>query len=297
MNILVTGSSGFIGSSLIRKLRNDHDLFTIDKNGTKGEFSKQHFICDLSDYSCLLKIDDPIDVVYHFGSASSILSYKGYEAQLADSEIQQFINVLRFSKSKKVRKFIYPSTASLYSRDPHLKGNALNPSNIYAAVKFTEEQIAKHCGGETKTLGVRIFMAYGPGEESKGSRASPISLFMRDILNEKSPLIFGDGTQTRDPIFIDDLVEILTNILHKPNVMGVQDICTGDLISFNEIVSKINRLASTNITPTYIPRPKSYVEGAAGDSSFAKEMLGRKFTSVDDGIKSMINIFKTTHNK
>lgn len=297
MNILITGSSGFIGRSLIKKLRNKHDIFAIDKNEATAEFIKKHFVCDLSNYSCLSRIEDPIDVVYHFGSASSILSYKGKEAQLADLEIQQFVNIMRFSKLKNVKKFIFPSTASLYSRNSHANDNVLNPSNIYAAVKFTEEQIAKHFNGGIKTLGLRIFMVYGPGEESKNDRASPISLFMQDILKGKSPIVFGDGTQTRDPIFIDDLVEILVNILQMPNTTGVQDICTGNLISFNDIISRINMISSANINPTYVSRPKSYIEGVTGDPSFAREVLNRKFTPLDEGIRSMINPLRTNCEK
>lgn len=292
MNILITGSSGFIGRNIVKRLKNDHEIFTIDKHETNDKFSKQHFVCDLSDLSCLSRIDSNIDVVYHFGSASSIISYKGNEAKLADSEIQQFVNILKFSKMKHVKRFIFPSTASLYSNNPQGKGNFLNPSNIYAAVKFTEEQIAKHYSEEINTLGLRIFMAYGPGEESKGARASPISLFMQDILKGKSPIVFGDGSQTRDPIFINDLVDILTNILYKTNVIGVHDICSGNILSFNEIIFKINSAALTSIAPTYIPRPKRYIEGATGDPGFAREMLGRKFTSVDEGIEAMIDIFK-----
>ena len=193
--------------------------------------------------------------------------------------------------------FIYPSTASLYSITPQGNGNFLNPTNIYAAVKFTEEQIAKLYNGNIKTLGLRIFMAYGPGEETKGPRASPISLFLNNILNGEPPLIFGDGSQIRDAIFIDDLVDILANILNKHNISGVRDICTGNLISFNDVVSIINRMASTNIFPKYVQRPKSYIEYTTGDSSFGKEMLGREFTSIDEGIKSMINIFKNKSNE
>lgn len=292
MNILITGSQGFIGRNLVKKLKNDHYVFTIDKNERKDEFSKHHLVCDLGDYSCLSSIKAPIDVIYHFGSASSILSYRGNETQLADAEIQQFVNILRFSKKKHVKRFIYPSTASLYLGNVQGRGNVLNPSNIYAAVKFAEEQIAKCYIDDVKTLGLRIFMTYGPGEESKGIRASPISLFMRDILKGNSPIVFGDGSQARDPIFIDDLVEILNNILYNDDTIGVRDICTGNLISFNEIISKINKSASTNIVPTYLPRPRLYIEGSSGDSSFAKEMLGREFTSVDDGIKVMLNAFK-----
>ena len=80
--------------------------------------------------------------------------------------------------------------------------------------------------------------------------------------------------------------------MYNDDIIGVRDICTGNLISFNEIISKINKSASTNIVPTYLPRPRLYIEGSRGDSSFAKEMLGREFTSVDDGIKAMLNAFK-----
>ena len=89
----------------------------------------------------------------------------------------------------------------------------------------------------------------------------------------ESPLTFGDGNQTRDSVFIDDLVDILTNILYKSYITGARDVCTSDLILFNDMISIINKVAATNVTPKYVSRPKSYVEGTTGDSSFAKEML------------------------
>ena len=142
MNILVTGSEGFIGGKLASKLVSEHNVFTFDQIESNEHLSKIHFVGDVLEINSLVQIEEPVEVIFHFGSASSIRSFAGKEEELSKKEIQSFISVLEFARSKKVKRFIYPSTASIYAFDSKRGRNIVNPSNIYAATKFTEEHLA-----------------------------------------------------------------------------------------------------------------------------------------------------------
>ena len=293
MNILVTGSEGFIGNKLTNKLASEHNVFTFDWIESNEHLSKKHFAGDVLEINSIAQIEEPIDIIFHFGSASSIRSFAGKEEELSNKEIESFIRVLEFARSKKVKKFIYPSTASIYSFDSKKGRNTVNPSNIYAATKFAEEHLARLYSKYFGTVGLRIFMVYGPGEEKKGERASPITLFIEDILNGKSPVIYGDGSQTRDALFIDDLVDVLNNMLEIERLTGIYDVCTGISISFKEILSVISKVHGSVITPVYIPRPKSYIEGTAGNPKFTLKILGRKLTPIEEGISKLYNYLRS----
>ena len=293
MNILVTGSEGFIGNKLTNKLASKHNVFTFDQIESTEHLSEKHFAGDVLEINSIVQIEEPIDIIFHFGSASSIKSFAGREEALSNKEIESFIRVLEFARSKKVKKFIYPSTASIYSFDSKNGENIVNPSNIYAATKFAEEHLASLYSKYFDTVGLRIFMVYGPGEEKKGERASPITLFIEDILSGKSPVIYGDGSQTRDALFIDDLVAVLNNMLQIERLTGVYDVCTGISISFNEILSVISKVHGSVISPTYIPRPKSYIEGTAGDPEFTLKILGRKLTPIEEGISKLYSYLRS----
>lgn len=287
MNVLITGSEGFIGRNLAIKISQAHNLFTIDRKKTTTSLSKKHMVGEVSDNHILSSIDVPIDVIYHFGSASSILSFKGNEYELASSEIEGFMNVMEFARRHDVKRIIYPSTASIYTKDTATGKNVVGPSNIYAAVKFAEEQIARFYSKEINTVGLRIFMVYGPGEKTKEERASPITLFIRDILEGNPPVIYGDGSQTRDPLYIDDLTEVLNNILNDSEITGIHDICTGYQISFNHVIKLIRKVIGIEISPKYVSRPKSYIEGTTGNPNLTKKLLGRNFTPIEYGIKTI----------
>jgi len=285
LNILITGSSGFIGRSLTTELSKDNIIFTVSKNPSQNLNVSKNFTGDLSDRETLFSIKENIDVIYHFGSISSIAAFKGHEAELFASETKAFINVLEFAKERGVGTVIYPSTASVYRKDKVTGAIMVDPTNIYGVLKLTEEHLAALYSKELKTIGLRIFMVYGPGEESKGERASPISKFINDVVNGRSPIIYGDGNQTRDAIYIEDLTEILKKLLHPPSIPSVVDICSGAEITFNQIISLIEKVTGVPVHPTYVPKPSSYIEGAAGNPEITKKLLGRQFTSLEEGIR------------
>ena len=116
MNILITGSEGFIGKKLTSKLVLKHDVFTFDQIESNEHLSKKHFVGDVLEINSIAEIEDLIEVIFHFGSASSVRSFAGKEEELSNKEIQSFISALEFARSKKVRRFIYPSTCSILFR-------------------------------------------------------------------------------------------------------------------------------------------------------------------------------------
>jgi len=285
LNILITGSSGFIGKSLTTELSKDNTIFTIDRNPSQNLNVSKNFTGDLSDRETLFSIKENIDVIFHFGSISSIAAFKGHEAELFASETKAFINVLEFARERDVGTVIYPSTASVYKKDRATGSIMVDPTNIYGVLKLTEEHLAALYSQELKTIGLRIFMVYGPGEETKGERASPISKFIFDVVKGRSPIIYGDGNQSRDAIYIGDLTEILKKLLLFPNIPSIVDICSGVEVTFNQIISLIKKVTDAPVHPTYVPKPISYVEGAAGNPEIAKKLLRRPFTSLEEGIR------------
>lgn len=237
----ITGINGFIGNALNNKLLE-----------LGWETSEQ------------LKPDS--DYVFLFGSASSndwfgrALSYSVRET------IESFLNAVDFCRNNKI-KLIYPSSGTVYEgRTPYSKTKMILDilNDIY----------------QDNILGLRIFASYGVGEKHKGNYASIIYQFIKEMQSGKSPIIWGDGKQTRDFIYIDDVIDL---IIKNKDSSGVVDIGTGISTSLLEIVNIINEELQTKINPIYIPKPKQYI-----NDSICQNPCRFKI-SVRDGIKKIIN--------
>jgi len=183
-----------------------------------------------------------LDYLFLFGSPSSNIVFDQNIDYCFEETVNSFLNAVQFCRDNHI-KLIYPSSATVY-----------NKNTTYARCKAVLEEIHQAYGGDI--LGLRIFAGYGPGEAHKGDYASIVYKFCKEMKQGKRPVIWGDGTQTRDFIYIDDIID---NILDAKDEKGILDIGTGKNISFNEIVAAINRELNTNIEPVYIEKPTRYV--------------------------------------
>src|SRR3990167_211138 len=179
--------------------------------------------------------------VYLFGSPSSQIIFSHAPEYCNLETIQGFINARKFCYENGI-KLIYPSSATTYSL-----------SNNYAKTKAQIEELAKDYDN---TLGFRIFAGYGY-EESKGEYASVIYQFCKQMKNGEKPVIWGDGTQSRDFVFGSDIVNY---IIENSDKTGVYDLGTGVNTSFNEIIEIINEELGTNIKPVYVDKPSNYIQ-------------------------------------
>lgn len=292
-NVLVVGGFGFIGQNLVKKLveLNANVLIVDDFSGKqfekKSDVSK---VIQSSTYSesFVTSVKEDIDIIFHFGAPSSVILFNENPPATFNNTIVGFLNVLSLARDKKVEKVVYPSSGSVYgSTPPPQSENTIpKPLNLYAIAKLTCEQIAMFYS-DTKSVGLRIFAGYGPGEDHKGQIASPITLFLKSILENKPPIVFGNGTQTRDFVYISDVVEAVIKSAEKetPPVINVG---TGKSHSFNDVIKMINEVLGKNIPPQYVNKPTKYLENTLADTSMLKKVLDITPLTLEEGLEKYV---------
>lgn len=295
-NCIVTGASGFIGQALTDALiKNGAMVFVIDNfsfGSVKESINPEAkiFQGDVRNYSSFSELPKlKYDYLFHFAAPSSIILFNKDPYECVDITINGFLNAARFSIDNQIR-LVYPSTGSLYSgaKSPHSENAQLSLENLnsYARAKLSLELIHESLK-ELNAIGLRIFAGYGPQERHKGEFSSVIYSFCKEILEGRRPVIFGDGTQKRDFIYIDDLAEAII-VLAENGRESVINIGSGKSFAFNEIIEIINSRLKTSIKPVYVEKPVSYLEETLADSTILSNYYLPK-TSLVSGVQTILN--------
>jgi len=207
-----------------------------------------------------------VGYLFLFGSPSSNHWFNYALSYSLKETIDNFINAADYCQRYNI-KLIYPSSGTTSEgKTPYSKCKLILDilGNIYAK----------------NILGLRIFSAYGENEGHKEEYASIVYLFTKAMKEGKSPIIWGDGKQTRDFIYIDDIID---NIIKYKDKEGIIDIGTGVNRSFNEVVDIINKKLQTKIKPVYRKRPELYIE-----HTICKKPCKYKI-SLEEGVQKMID--------
>ena len=302
--VLVNGVTGFIGSNLGRELlKKGAEIYSIDNfSYIDSEMAKKklNFLKtieiiegDVSIKESWSKIPKDIEYIFHFAAPSSTILFEKYPEKCFNETVLGLYYALEFAKQNNVKKVIYPSTGSLYAGNemPHDEKVYPKPRNLYAATKVACEGLANSYSNFVKSVGLRIFGGYGPGEEWKKDFGSVLYLFIRDYMNGNSPEVWGDGKQTRDFIYIDDIVKcILAAAETKYN--GVVNVGTGKAISFKELLQIIKDSLNMEIEPIFVPKKQNYVENLEADTKLMKDVLRVEAISPEEGVKKFIEYLK-----
>lgn len=182
--------------------------------------------------------------LYLFDSPSSIVLFDKEFDWCVSKTVDDFLRLL--ARIRRTGEYlVFPSSATVYNRN-----------TSYAHTKAAIEELFLASG--LPGLCLRISAGYGPGEAHKGDFASVVYQWTKGMMKGEQPIIYGDGTQTRDFIYEDDIAMNIEQ-LAKKHTRGIYDIGTGHEVSFNELVSTINEVLGTKIQPIYVPKPKNYV--------------------------------------
>jgi len=290
---LITGGAGFIGPAIARKLYNENSQIVILDDFSTGRFENITFQCvvvkgNVADASSLYEIND-VDFILHFGAPSSVILFNKNPEKCITETIIGVKNIFEYSKNTGVKKVIFPSSSSVYGNTslPQSETTLTMPTNLYGVVKLTCEHIARLYSDVVSSIGLRIFAGYGPGERHKGEIASVITLFIDAIARNSRLIIFGDGTQSRDFVYIDDIVEAILRSVEN-SFTGIVNVGSGESHTFNEVVDLINHLLGKNIRPRYVDKPAQYFEHTLADITKMKNALEVSPTSLENGLKKYL---------
>jgi len=295
LKIIVTGGCGFIGSNLVERLVKDgYSVVVFDNLHTGSLRNIEGLDVEFYNepYSKMVEIIPEAEVIFHLGIPSSSPMYKENPRLVGDA-INDAIEI--FESAKKYGcKVVYASSSSIYNGNnvPFREDMPIYVTDYYTECRYAIERLAKlyNILHGVKSVGLRFFSIYGPKEKFKGKYANIISQFLWAMLRDEPPVIFGDGTQTRDFTHVYDVVDALLLAWKKDFECEIFNVGTGVAHSFNEIVEILNRILGKNIQPIYKPNPiKNYVYHTLADTTKAEKLLGFKAKiPLEEGIRSLI---------
>jgi UDP-glucose 4-epimerase len=292
--IIVTGGTGFIGSNLVDKLAEKNEVVVIDNFHTGDQKNIESLVKNnkvqlkTMDVKNIHQLDFKADYVFHMGIYSASPMYRN-DPFLVSEVVSGMISVLEFAKKNK-SKVVFASTSSIYNgiNPPHREDIIPLITDYYTEARIAAERMSELYSKleNVDVQAIRFFSVYGPHEEAKKNYANLVTQFYWNIKNNESPVIYGDGTQRRDFIHVNDLVEI---ILRASQLKGFNVINggTGKNYSLNEMLTMLNKQLGTNVKPTFIKMPISnYVMETLADTTNLKEKLSYtpKIT-LEEGIK------------
>lgn len=301
--IVVTGGAGFIGSNLTRALCEENQVIVVDDlsaghienikdliDGESIKFVKR----SVTDLEVLQKTFKNVDYVFHEAAIASVPRSIKDPIATNNVNVNGTLNVLVAARDNGAEKVVYASSCAIYGNPsviPIKESTPLNPLSPYSICKMVGEY---YCQVFTTlynlpTVSLRYFNVYGPKQDPLSEYAAVIPKFITRVTNGKPPVIYGDGKQTRDFIFVNDVVN--ANILAaESKTTGVFNIANAEQISINELAKLITRIIGKDLDQIYDAPRSGDIMHSLADISKAREKLnfGPKF-NITKGLEETIN--------
>ncbi|MFC1737933.1 SDR family oxidoreductase [Planctomycetota bacterium] len=304
---LVTGGAGFIGSNICRKLvaedcfvRVVDNLLTGKKSNLADIIDKVEFIeADMGDDDVARPAMKDIDVVLHQGALPSVPRSVEKPAETHKHCNDATFTLLLAARDAGIKRFVYAASSSAYGDTPSLpKVETMPPKPMspYAAAKLAGEYYAKVFFDVfgLETISLRYFNIFGPFQDPTSQYAAAIPAFVTAILTDEPPTIFGDGEQSRDFTYIDNVVEANLLAARAKKTSGeVVNIACGLRITVNEIIAQINHVVGKNIKPIYTEPRLGDVKHSLADITLSEKTIGYKpIVSFKQGLPKAIDWYR-----
>lgn len=288
---LVTGGAGFIGSNLCEAiLKMGYRVRCLDDLSTGKQSNVDMFLDnpnyefikgDIKDFETCLRACEGVDFVLNQAAWGSVPRSIEMPQFYCANNILGTLNMMEAARQKGVKKFVYASSSSVYGDEPNLpkregrEGNILSP---YALTKRCDEEWGKqytmHYGLDT--YGLRYFNVFGRRQDPNGAYAAVIPKFIKQLLNDEQPTINGDGKQSRDFTYIENVIEAnLKACLASHEAAGqAYNIAYGGREYLIDIYHSLTKALNKNIEPKYGPDRKGDIKHSNADISKARSLLG-----------------------
>ncbi len=300
MKILVTGGSGFIGSNLVDKLiAENNEVVIIEKQEPRYKNDNAiYYIMNLISPKIEQVFEKHnIDVVVHLAAQTSVAVSMNNPHADGNDNIFATLNLLKYCKKYNVSKIIASSSAAVYGEPKYLpvdEDHQIEPKSPYALSKFAMESYIKISGMDYMIL--RFANVYGPRQENS-NESGVVSIFVNNILNNSPLNVFGDGTQTRDFIYVGDIVDTIAQMCEFKNKNYIVNLSTKIETSVNELISVLLQIAEKKSEINYLsPR-----EGDIKDSTLCNNKMSslgyKNKIALFEGLKNTYEFYKKSYHE
>ncbi len=306
---LVTGGAGFIGSHIVTRLVKDgHFVRVVDDLSSGKRENIEHireaieFVqCDIRNAAAVREATEGVDYVLHQAAVSSVAKSVADPVTSAAVNIAGTINVLVAARDAGVKRVVFASSAAVYGESevsPKREDMQPDPVSPYAADKLAGEAYCRVFGRVygLETVALRYFNVFGPRQDPQSDYAAAVPKFITTLLQGEAPTIFGDGEQSRDLVYVEDVVAANLLAAHAPAASGkVYNIAGGKSLTINEVVATLIQLIGIDVAPMYGPVRAGDVRHSAADISRARADIGyENVTGFEDGLRTTVAWYRAS---
>jgi nucleoside-diphosphate-sugar epimerase len=307
MNVLVTGGAGFIGSHIVEgmvkrgiRTRVLDDFSTGSRENLEGIEGIEVIEADIRDYDALRTAMDGIEIVFHHAALASVSASVKDPVRSNSVNLDGTVKVLSAAKDAGVKKVVYAGSSSAYGdtpAQPKVESMREQPISPYAVNKTAGE---KYCNVFSRIYGLetvvlRYFNVFGPRQDPLSHYSGVISLFIQKLLDGQRPIIYGDGEQTRDFVYVGNVV--MANIFASVSRIGggeVFNVATGEKVTINRLLEIIMELLEIeNVKPIYREHRKGDLKHSLADIGKAQQAFGYwPVIGLREGLKKTIDWYR-----
>jgi UDP-glucose 4-epimerase len=297
MNFLITGAAGFLGSSLANQLaREGHQIRGLDDLSTgdpQAPGPDVHFTRgDVSDRPKLWTLLQEVDVVYHLAARVSVPESILYPRDYNNVNVGGTVALMEAMRDVGVRRVVLASSGAVYgdlAEQPLKETVTPNPHSPYAVSKLAAEYYVRTIGGlwGIETVSLRIFNAYGPGQHLPPSHPPVVPHYLKQAQRGGTLVVHGDGSQTRDYVYVDDVISGMVAAATAPNIDGlVINIGSGKETSIRELIKCVQDVTGSNAEVIYNPKTAGGVSRLCADLTLASQKLNyRSAINLEEGLR------------
>jgi UDP-glucose 4-epimerase len=303
MKILITGGSGFIGSHIVEHYQNTAEEIRVLDNLRTGyrhnlDGLKHTFIeGSITDRDLVRKAVEGVDYIFHLAALVSVPESMSKPGECVDINVHGLLNVLEEAAAAGVKKLVFASSAAIYGDNPtvpKLETMIPEPKSPYAITKLDGEYYLGmfQREGKLETAALRFFNVFGPRQDPKGAYAAAVPIFIEKAVRNEDITVFGDGGQTRDFIYVKDIVGALSFAVETPGVTGVFNAGYGGQITINDLANGLIQSAGSTSKVAHLPERAGDVRHSRASSDKLRAAGWVPKHNLDEGLARTLEFFR-----
>lgn len=303
MKILVTGGAGFIGSHIVehyQKLAGEIRVLDNLRTGYRENLTRfQHTFIEgtILDRALVREAVQGVDYVFHLAALVSVPESMSNPRECVALNVLGLLNVLEEAAAAGVRKLVFASSAAVYGDNPTVpktESMIAEPRSPYAITKLDGEHYLSmfQREGKLETTALRFFNVFGPRQDPRGAYAAAVPIFIEKALRDEDITVFGDGNQTRDFIYVKDIVGALTFAAETSGVTGVFNAGYGDQITINDLAERLIAAAGSSSKVLHAPERAGDVKHSRASADMLRAAGWKPTYSLEAGLDATLEFFR-----